>query len=109
MCSACSGGDREYRETIEADARARRRAGSTMELRQELQQVPVDDSYYAEAVAIVRASGQFRATELQRKLRIGYGRAVSLIERMRESGDIEVCSICRRPVNDPRGHAHETE
>ncbi len=47
-----------------------------------------DDDLYNEAVAAVMAQGKASASLLQRRLRIGYGRAARLMEEMEEKGVI---------------------
>ncbi|MCH9663734.1 MAG: DNA translocase FtsK 4TM domain-containing protein [Gammaproteobacteria bacterium] len=45
-----------------------------------------DDSTYEQAVKIVRESGRASISYLQRRLRIGYNRSATLLERMEEAG-----------------------
>ncbi len=45
-----------------------------------------DDSLYKDAVRVVIESGKASASLLQRRLRIGYGRAARLIDHMEEAG-----------------------
>lgn len=47
---------------------------------------PTDDELYDQAVAIVRQAGRASTSLLQRKLKIGYGRAARLVEQMEEQG-----------------------
>lgn len=47
-----------------------------------------DDPLYRDALAFVRESGRASISAVQRKLRLGYNRAVRLIERMEEEGAV---------------------
>ena len=48
--------------------------------------VEVDDDLYDEAVRIVMELGKASTSTLQRRLRIGYGRAARLIDMMEQEG-----------------------
>jgi S-DNA-T family DNA segregation ATPase FtsK/SpoIIIE len=45
-----------------------------------------DDELYNEAVAVVMAAGKASASLLQRRLRVGYGRAARIMEEMEDKG-----------------------
>jgi S-DNA-T family DNA segregation ATPase FtsK/SpoIIIE len=47
---------------------------------------PVDDDLYQEAVRVVCEAGRASTSTLQRRLRIGYGRAARLIDIMEKDG-----------------------
>ena len=47
-----------------------------------------DEDLYAQAVAIVQADKKASTSYIQRRLRIGYNRAASLIDKMEEEGII---------------------
>ena len=47
-----------------------------------------DEDLYSQAVAIVQADKKASISYVQRRLRIGYNRAASLIDRMEEEGVI---------------------
>ena len=47
---------------------------------------PADDELYQDAVRCVIESGKASASLLQRRLRVGYGRASRLIDTMEEQG-----------------------
>ena len=58
-------------------------------LREPQAQVEVDDfqdELYSEAVRVVITSGQASVSNLQRRLRLGYGRAARMIDRMQSEG-----------------------
>ena len=58
-----------------------------------------DEDLYAQAVEIVRNDKKASTSYIQRKLRIGYNRAASLIERMEEEGVISAADhVGRREV-----------
>ncbi len=58
-----------------------------------------DEDLYAQAVEIVRNDKKASTSYVQRKLRIGYNRAASLIERMEEEGVISAADhVGRREV-----------
>jgi S-DNA-T family DNA segregation ATPase FtsK/SpoIIIE len=46
----------------------------------------VDDDFYQEAVRVVLEAGRASTSTLQRRLRIGYGRAARLIDIMEKDG-----------------------
>ena len=50
--------------------------------------VEVDDDLYEEAVRIVCEMGKASTSTLQRRLRIGYGRAARLLDIMQQEGII---------------------
>lgn len=58
------------------------------EVRQALSQVTDDEDLYRQAVEIVRTDAKPSVSYIQRKLQIGYNRAVSFIERMEKEGII---------------------
>lgn len=58
-----------------------------------------DDDLYAQAVAIVQQDKKASTSYIQRKLRIGYNRAASLIDRMEQEGLISAADhVGRREV-----------
>ena len=58
-----------------------------------------DEDLYAQAVEIVRNDKKASTSYIQRKLRIGYNRAASLIERMEEEGVISAADhVGRREI-----------
>lgn len=60
---------------------------------------PVDDSAYKDAVEVVITAGKASTSLLQRKLRIGYGRASRIVDMMEEQGIVGPAEGSRpRPV-----------
>ena len=58
-----------------------------------------DEDLYSQAVAIVRNDKKASTSYIQRKLRIGYNRAASLIDRMEDEGVISAADhVGRREV-----------
>ena len=65
-------------------------------MEQRSMQADEEDEYYDQAVRLVARSGKASASNLQRRLRIGYNRAARLVELMEQRGLVG-------PDRGPRG------
>lgn len=57
-----------------------------------------EEALYAEAVKIIQELGHESTSTLQRRLRIGYGRAVFFLDRMETEGILEKCADKESPA-----------
>jgi S-DNA-T family DNA segregation ATPase FtsK/SpoIIIE len=68
------------------------------------------DELYNEAVRVVVTSGQASISHLQRRLRLGYGRAARLIDRMESEGIVGPADGARpRDILVKEDYLHQLE
>jgi S-DNA-T family DNA segregation ATPase FtsK/SpoIIIE len=73
----------QYNEEFLKSFREKDRNGETLEEEEDIEEL---DEVYDEAVRIVVESGKASTSLLQRRLRLGYGRAARLIDLMEKDG-----------------------
>src|SRR5262249_28603906 len=78
----------EYNEEFLKPFRDRDKAGSEGEVEDEEEEADELDAVYDAAVRIVVESGKASTSLLQRRLRLGYGRAARLLDLMQKDGII---------------------
>jgi S-DNA-T family DNA segregation ATPase FtsK/SpoIIIE len=69
---------------------------------EQLRAADARDKLYDEALRIFQEHGTVSINLLQRRLRVGYGRAARLVEQLREAGALEAARIAPEPKAPPQ-------